>query len=67
MPRNFANPVQMKKGYKPYRLKPSPKRFPSDLMFKLTKEEWEALRFQIETSDNSDILTPQIVSLKAGR
>lgn len=28
------------------------KRFPKDFMFQLTKEEWEALRFQIETLEN---------------
>ncbi|MGV8095997.1 MAG: ORF6N domain-containing protein [Mangrovibacterium sp.] len=26
------------------------KRFPSDFMFQLTKEEWDSLRLQIETS-----------------
>jgi len=26
------------------------KRFPEDFMFQLTKQEWESLRFQIETS-----------------
>lgn len=30
------------------------KRFPKDFMFQLTKEEYEYLRFQIETSENSD-------------
>jgi phage regulator Rha-like protein len=30
------------------------KRFPVDFMFQLTKEEYEALRFQIETSDKFD-------------
>jgi phage regulator Rha-like protein len=30
------------------------KRFPKDFMFQLTKEEFEGLRFQIETLDNSD-------------
>ena len=30
------------------------KRFPRDFMFQLTKEEYESLRFQIETSKNSD-------------
>jgi len=30
------------------------KRFPQDFMFQLTKEEFEGLRFQIETLDNSD-------------
>jgi len=29
------------------------KRFPADFMFQLTKEEFESLRFQIETSNNS--------------
>ncbi|HMG83138.1 MAG TPA: ORF6N domain-containing protein [Ferruginibacter sp.] len=28
------------------------KRFPEDFMFQLTKEEFETLRFQIETSNN---------------
>ena len=30
------------------------KRFPQDFMFQLTKEEFDAIRFQIETLDNSD-------------
>ena len=30
------------------------KRFPKDFMFQLTKEEFEALRFQIETLEKSD-------------
>jgi hypothetical protein len=30
------------------------KRFPQDFMFQLTKEEFEGLRFQIETLDNND-------------
>ena len=30
------------------------KRFPPDFMFQLTKEEFDALRFQIETLDNKD-------------
>ena len=29
------------------------KRFPKDFMFQLTKEEFESLRFQIETSETS--------------
>jgi hypothetical protein len=29
-------------------------RFPSDFMFQLTKEEFDAIRFQIETLDNKD-------------
>ncbi len=30
------------------------KRFPADFMFQLTKVEWDSLRFQIETLENSD-------------
>ena len=32
------------------------KRFPKDFMFQLTKEEFESLRFQIETSENDNSL-----------
>ena len=31
-------------------VKRNSKRFPKDFMFQLTKEEWESLRLQIETS-----------------
>jgi hypothetical protein len=40
------------------------KRFPEDFMFQLTKEEFEALRFQIETLENADSLRSQIVTLE---
>ena len=43
------------------------KRFPSDFMFQLTKEEWENLRFQFGTSENSDSLRSQFATLKTGR
>ena len=43
------------------------KRFPRDFMFQLTKEEYESLRFQIETSKNSDALRLQIETSKGGR
>jgi phage regulator Rha-like protein len=39
-------------------------RFPADFMFQLTKEEFEGLRFQIETSKNSDALRLQNETLK---
>jgi hypothetical protein len=42
------------------------RRFPTDFMFQLTKEEFEALRFQIETSEQNS-LRSQIVTLKNGR
>jgi phage regulator Rha-like protein len=40
-------------------------RFPSDFMFQLTKEEWEALRLQIETLN--DILRLQNATLESGK
>jgi len=40
------------------------KRFPSDFMFQLTKEEFEGLRFQIETSKSGDSLRTQIATSK---
>jgi phage regulator Rha-like protein len=43
------------------------KRFPRDFMFQLTKEEFESLRFQIETSKNSDTTRLQIETSKGGR
>lgn len=43
------------------------KRFPSDFMFQLSKEEFEDLRFQFETSENNNSLGPQIATLKTGR
>lgn len=48
-------------------VKRNSKRFPSDFMFQLTKEEFENLRFQIETTENSNSLRSQIVTLKTGR
>ena len=44
------------------------KRFPKDFMFQLTKEEFEGLRFQIETLEKSDNpLRLQNETLKTGR
>lgn len=43
------------------------KRFPKDFMFQLTKEEFEQLRFQIETSKTDISSRSQIVTLKTGR
>jgi len=37
-------------------------RFPDDFMFKLTKEEYDGLNFQIETLENSQTLRSQIVT-----
>ena len=44
------------------------KRFPADFMFQLTKEEFEGLRFQIETLEKGDKpLRLQIETLKKSR
>ncbi len=41
------------------------KRFPKDFMFQLTKEEFESLRFQIETLEKSNSLRLQIETSKS--
>ena len=43
------------------------KRFPQDFMFQLTKEEFEELRFQIETTESKNSSRSQFVTLKTGR
>ena len=44
------------------------KRFPKDFMFQLTKEEYEAIRFQVETLEKTDRpLRLQNETLKKGR
>ena len=43
------------------------KRFPNDFMFQLSKDEWESLRFQIETIESSGHLRSQNETLKKGR
>jgi len=43
------------------------KLFPPDFMFQLTKEEFEELRFQFETSEDDNSLRPQIATLKTSR
>jgi len=42
------------------------KRFPKDFMFQLTKEEFDDLRFQIETSKSDDLLRLQTATSKKG-
>lgn len=43
------------------------KRFPKDFMFQLTKEEFEGLRFQFETSEKADSpLRTQIATSNRG-
>lgn len=49
-------------------VKRNSKRFPKDFMFQLTKEEYDSLRFQIETLDETDkTLRLQNATLKTGR
>jgi hypothetical protein len=49
-------------------VKRNSKRFPSDFMFQLTKEEFESLRTQIEATENSNPLSFQIeISKKSGK
>ena len=43
------------------------KRFPKDFMFQLTKEEFDDLRFQIETTENDKPLRLQNETSKKGR
>ena len=43
------------------------KRFPQDFMFQLTKQEFDDLRSQIETLENTDSLRLQNETLKKGR
>jgi hypothetical protein len=43
------------------------KRFPKDFMFQLTKQEFDDLRSQIETLENTDSLRLQNETLKKGR
>lgn len=45
------------------------KRFPADFMFQLTQNEWSDLRFQIETSNNTQMgnLQSQFVTAKNSR
>jgi hypothetical protein len=48
-------------------VKRNSKRFPLDFMFQLTIEEWESIRFQIETIESGDSLRSQIATSKTGR
>ena len=43
------------------------KRFPKDFMFQLTSEEWESLRFQIETSKKTEQPPNALVRVRTKR
>lgn len=42
-------------------------RFPEDFMFQLNEDEWQNLKTQFETSNESDSLRSQIATLESGR
>ncbi|MBV4357499.1 ORF6N domain-containing protein [Pinibacter aurantiacus] len=42
------------------------KRFPTDFMFQLTKEEWEAIRYQVDMLESNSSLRTQFASSKRG-
>jgi len=65
--RDLANLYQVETKRLTEAVKRNIKRFPTDFMFQLTKEEWENLRLRMETLDDSDSLRPQIATLKKGR
>ena len=48
-------------------VKRNSKRFPIDFMFQLSKEEFESIRFQMESLENNNSLRSQIVTLNTGR
>lgn len=62
---DLAEMYEVETKYLNLAVKRNLKRFPSDFMFQLTKEEWETLRLQIETSSES--LRLQIETLKTKR
>ncbi|WP_336516415.1 ORF6N domain-containing protein [Pollutibacter soli] len=43
------------------------RRFPPDFMFQLSKEEYESLRFQFETLEEQDSLSPKTLNTRGGR
>ena len=65
--RDLANLYETETKFLNLAVKRNLKRFPSDFMFQLTKEEFEDLRFQIETLENSKSLRLQIETSKEGR
>ena len=48
-------------------VKRNSKRFPKDFMFQLTAEEWDAIRFQVETVEKGDSLRLLSETSKPGR
>lgn len=43
------------------------KRFPPDFMFQLTKQEWEAIKLEVQAAEVENSSRSQIASLKTGR
>ena len=66
--RDLANLYETETKFLNLAVKRNSKRFPKDFMFRLNREEFEALRFQIETLEKNDNpLRLQNVTLKQGR
>src|SRR5690349_10727510 len=65
--RDLANLYETETKFLNLAVKRNLKRFPPDFMFQLTKEEFEDLRLQIETLENSKSLRLQIETSKEGR
>lgn len=65
--RDLANLYEIETKRLKEAVKRNIKRFPKDFMFKLTKEEWEDIRFQVEAVENDNSLRSQIATLKKGR
>ncbi len=65
--RDLANLYEVETKSLNLAVKRNIKRFPKDFMFQLTPEEWETIRFQIETLETGDSLRLQNETLKKGR
>lgn len=64
--RDLANLYEIETKSLNLAVKRNNRRFPTDFMFQLTKEEWEFLRFQIETSNDEKNLRSQNVTSSWG-
>jgi ORF6N domain len=65
--RDLANLYEVETKVLNQAVKRNIKRFPKDFMFQLTKEEFEDLRLQFETSNSNDSSRSQIVTLNTSR
>lgn len=65
--RDLANMYEIETKSLNLAVKRNLKRFPKDFMFQLTREEFDQIRFQIQTVEESDSLRLQTETLKTGR